>query len=153
MTSDIVAILAMDGISTGAIYVLMGIGLVLIFSVTRVIFVPFGDISAITVLTLASLESGRLPGTVGLIAVLAILATALQVVSLVRKRELHSIGHAIFYYLVLPLIPAGAIYFLADKELPESPALRWRWPSHFRSRLSWIVWCSARFRMPACCCY
>ena len=64
MTSEIAAILAMDGIAAGAIYVLMGIGLVLIFSVTRVIFVPFGDLSAITVLTLASLESGRIPGHV-----------------------------------------------------------------------------------------
>ena len=122
MTSDIVAILAMDGIATGAIYVLMGIGLVLIFSVTRVIFVPFGDISAITVLTLASLESGRLPGTVGLVALLAILATLLQVVSLVRKGEFHSIGRAIFYYLALPLLPVAAIYVLAEKALPE-PAL------------------------------
>ena len=46
MTSDIALILAMDGLASGAIYVLVGLGLVLIFSTTRVIFVPFGDIVA-----------------------------------------------------------------------------------------------------------
>ena len=45
MNGEIAAILAMDGIASGAIYVLIGLGLVLIFAVTRVIFVPFGDIA------------------------------------------------------------------------------------------------------------
>ena len=51
MNGEIAAILAMDGIASGAIYVLIGLGLVLIFAVTRVIFVPFGDIAAFTALT------------------------------------------------------------------------------------------------------
>ena len=51
----------MDGIGKGAIYVLVGLGLVLIFSTTRVIFVPFGDIVAFSALTLASLQLGRTP--------------------------------------------------------------------------------------------
>src|ERR1700682_6151492 len=73
MNGEIAAILAMDGIASGAIYVLIGLGLVLIFAVTRVIFVPFGDIAAFTALTLASLETGGLPRTVGLVAVLAVM--------------------------------------------------------------------------------
>ena len=40
MTPEIALLLAQDGISTGAIYVLVALGLVLIFLVTRVIFVP-----------------------------------------------------------------------------------------------------------------
>ena len=43
MTPEIALLLAQDGISTGAIYVLVALGIVLIFLVTRVIFVPFGD--------------------------------------------------------------------------------------------------------------
>ena len=53
MTADIAAILAIDGIATGAVYALVAIGTVLIFTVTRVIFIPFGDIAAFTALTLA----------------------------------------------------------------------------------------------------
>jgi len=43
---------AIDGIATGAVYALVAIGTVLIFTVTRVIFIPFGDIAAFTALTI-----------------------------------------------------------------------------------------------------
>ena len=72
MNSQIAAILTMDGVATGAIYVLIALGFVLIFAVTRIIFVPFGDITAFTALTLADLEAKRLPGTASMIAVLAV---------------------------------------------------------------------------------
>lgn len=117
MTGEIAAILAMDGIASGAIYVLIGLGLVLIFAVTRVIFVPFGDIAAFTALTLASLETGARPGTVGLVAVLAVLATVVEGAALVRMRVFHRLPRAVFFYLVLPLLPAAAIWFLAGATL------------------------------------
>ena len=62
MTPDIGLILAIDGIATGSIYILVGLGIVLIFSVTRVIFVPFGDIVAFSALTLASMQLGACQG-------------------------------------------------------------------------------------------
>jgi len=79
MTADIAAILAIDGIATGAVYALVAIGTVLIFTVTRVIFIPFGDIAAFTALTLAALDARQLPGTVGLVIVLACMASAMEV--------------------------------------------------------------------------
>ena len=78
MTADIAAILAIDGIATGAVYALVAIGTVLIFTVTRVIFIPFGDIAAFTALTLAALDAKQLPGTVGLVIVLACMACAMK---------------------------------------------------------------------------
>jgi branched-chain amino acid transport system permease protein len=113
MNGEIAAILAMDGIASGAIYVLIGLGLVLIFAVTRVIFVPFGDIAAFTALTLASLETGGRPGTVGLVAVLAVLAMALEATALVRNRAFHRLPRALLFYLVLPLLPVAAVWFAA----------------------------------------
>ena len=79
MTPDIALILGIDGIATGSIYVLVGLGLVLIFSVTRVVFVPFGDIVAFSALTLASLQLGRMPGTVYLVATLGGASPALSI--------------------------------------------------------------------------
>ena len=111
MNGEIAAILAMDGIASGAIYVLIGLGLVLIFAVTRVIFVPFGDIAAFTALSLASLETGGRPGTVGLVAVLAVLATAVEATALARNRAFHRLPRALLFYLVLPLVPAAAVWF------------------------------------------
>jgi len=117
MNGEIAAILAMDGIASGAIYVLIGLGLVLIFAVTRVIFVPFGDIAAFTALSLASLESGVRPGTVGLVAVLAVLATLIEGAALIRLGAFHRLPRAVFFYLVLPLLPAAAVWFLAGADL------------------------------------
>ena len=48
MDFTIASILAIDGLASGAIYVLIAIGTVLIFTVTRVVYIPFGDIAAFT---------------------------------------------------------------------------------------------------------
>ena len=57
MTWDVALILGIDGLANGAVYLLAGLGLVLIFSVTRVVFVPFGDVAAFAALSLAAFES------------------------------------------------------------------------------------------------
>ena len=59
--------LLQDGITTGAIYLLLAIGLLIVFSVTRVIFVPQGDLLAFGALTAAALQSGQVPGTLWLL--------------------------------------------------------------------------------------
>lgn len=118
MNSEIAGILAIDGVATGAIYVLMALGFVLIFAVTRVIFVPFGDIAAFTALTLAALELKHLPGTVGLVAVLAGLATLMELTSLLRAGSYERTPRALFFYLLLPLVPCIAVWFTAGTLLP-----------------------------------
>ncbi|MEJ2624254.1 MAG: branched-chain amino acid ABC transporter permease [Pseudolabrys sp.] len=103
MTPDIAAILTIDGLATGAIYVLVALGTVLIFTVTRVIFIPFGDIAAFTALTLASMEMKTTPGTLGLVASLACLASLMEIYSLLRKKRARAIPKALLVYLVVPL--------------------------------------------------
>lgn len=129
MTPDIAAILALDGIATGAIYVLIALGFVLIFAVTRVIFVPFGDIAAFTALTLAALEMQKLPGTVGLVAALAVLATLMELYSIARAGSYERVPRALFFYLALPLAAAGLVW-------ATSGVL---WPMPVRIVLSLIV--------------
>jgi len=123
MDAPIAAILAIDGIATGAIYVLIGLGFVLIFAVTRVIFVPFGDLAAFTALTLASLETGRLPGTIGLVAVLAILASLMEIVANVRARERRLIPRTVLCYLILPLLPVLAVWLMSGTPLTMASRL------------------------------
>jgi branched-chain amino acid transport system permease protein len=113
MNAQIAAILAVDGITSGAIYVLIAIGLVLVFLVTRVLYVPFGDIAAFTVLTLAALETGQVPGTIWLVGVLAVLASAIEATSLLRALRAQFIPRALLFYLLLPLIPAALAWFVA----------------------------------------
>ena len=119
MTPDIALILGIDGIATGSIYVLVGLGLVLIFSVTRVVFVPFGDIVAFSALTLASLQLGRMPGTVYLVATLAVVACIVVTVHHWRRGEPHRIGRGLIGYGILPLLPAAIAWFFAGASLPN----------------------------------
>ena len=120
MTSDIAAILAVDGIANGAIYVLVAIGLVLIFTVTRVIFVPFGDIAAFAALSLSALNEKRLPGAAGLVLGLAALATLIELILLARRGRWRAAPRAIGCYLVLPSLAVGAstIGFAHDLPMP-----------------------------------
>ncbi|MDE1569026.1 branched-chain amino acid ABC transporter permease [Aquabacter sp. P-9] len=63
MNSVIAVLLLQDGLTTGAIYALLALVLVMVFSVTRVMFVAQGEIVSYGALTLASLQAGHLPGT------------------------------------------------------------------------------------------
>ena len=85
MNTTIAMFLAQDGIISGAIYALLGVTLVLVFAVTRVIFVPQGEFVAWGALTIAALEAGTVPGTAWLLAVLGIAAA---VVEIARERSL-----------------------------------------------------------------
>lgn len=79
MDLTIAAILTQDGITTGAVYALLAIALVLVFTVTRVIFIPAGEIVAYAALSMAALQAGKLPGTVALVIALGALTFAVDV--------------------------------------------------------------------------
>src|SRR5262249_43385484 len=103
MTPEIALLLVQDGISTGAIYVLVGLGLVLIFLVTRVIFVPFGDVVGYAALSLAALQMKQMPGTVWLVLTLAAAATVTETYTLLRLRRIRRLPRALLLYAVLPI--------------------------------------------------
>ena len=120
MTWDVALILGIDGLANGAVYLLAGLGLVLIFSVTRVVFVPFGDVAAFAALSLAAFESKRLPPTIGLVVMLALLATFTEVVSLVRRQEHARILRAVLGWGVLPLLPCALAWAASGQPLPHA---------------------------------
>ncbi len=77
MDFSIASILALDGLTNGAVYALLALATVLVFAVTRVIFIPQGEFVAFGALTLALLQTGKVPGTVWFLLVLAV-ATAIS---------------------------------------------------------------------------
>lgn len=91
MTLFVFLALLQDGLTTGAIYLLLAVGLLIVFSVTRVIFVPQGDLLALAALTAAQLEAGGVPGTLWLLdalALAALVAEAIRARGRVRPRVL-----------------------------------------------------------------
>ena len=119
MTWDIALILGVDGLASGAVYLLAGLGLVLIFSVTRVVFVPFGDIAVYAALSIAAFETGRTPPTIALVAILAAFALAVEIVSLLRRHETAKIPRAVLMYGLLPALPCALAALLVGRAVPH----------------------------------
>lgn len=87
MDLQIALLLGQDGIINGAIYGLMALALVLVFSVTRVIFVPQGDFVAFSALSMAALSAGKTPALVWLLGALALAALLAEAVRARRGAE------------------------------------------------------------------
>ena len=119
MTWDVAMILVTDGLANGAIYLLAGLGLVLIFSVTRVVFIPFGDLAAFAGLSLAAMEGDALPPTAAMLAVMVGLALLVEIGSLIRRREAGRIPKALLLWGVLPLLPCVLAWLVSG---PGTPA-------------------------------
>jgi branched-subunit amino acid ABC-type transport system permease component len=63
MNLDIALWLTQDAVTNGAVYALLALALVLVYTVTRVILVPQGEFISFAALSLATLQAGKLPGT------------------------------------------------------------------------------------------
>src|SRR4249920_1519193 len=85
MDASIAGILMLDGVTNGAVYGLLALALVLVFAVTRVIFIPQGEFVAYGALTLALLQMGKVPGTIWLLAALAVAAALLDAFDALRR--------------------------------------------------------------------
>jgi branched-chain amino acid transport system permease protein len=105
--------LLQDGVTTGAIYLLLAIGLLIVFSVTRVIFVPQGDLLAFGTLTVASLQSGQLPGTLWLLDGVSAVALAASLFGGRRKAVLGVLAWGLF-----PAVVTVAAWLLAPYRVP-----------------------------------
>jgi len=118
MDLPIFALLAQDGITNGAVYALLALALVLVFAVTRVIWIPSGEFVAYGTLTLAGLQLGKPPGTVGLLVGMAAVAGAMEVVACARRGESRRIPRQLAVWTGIPVAIAGIAWWFASAELP-----------------------------------
>ncbi|CAG9175007.1 branched-chain amino acid ABC transporter permease [Cupriavidus pampae] len=123
MDLSIAAILAQDGITSGAIYALLALALVLVFSVTRVIFIPQGEFVAYGALTLAAMQAGHAPRTTWLLLAMGALTFVREIVLLLRRRGTHTdtvrtLAVLVGKYLLFPLAVHGVVRLYGTQALP-----------------------------------
>ena len=118
MTFDVALILLVDGLANGAVYLLAGLGLVLIFSVTRVVFVPFGDIAAFAALSLAAFETGQRPATIAMVGCLAALVLVVELAGCLRRGEAQRMPRVLLAWGVLPALPCLFAWWVAGAGAP-----------------------------------
>jgi len=119
MDFSIASILMLDGATNGAIYALLGLATVLVFAITRVIFIPQGEFVAYGALTLALLQMGKVPGTVWLLVVMALIATVLDT-ALALRRGVPAVAALMksARWLIAPVIVAAIAWWAAPLKLP-----------------------------------
>jgi branched-chain amino acid transport system permease protein len=113
---DIALLLAQDGLTNGAIYALLALALVLVFAVTRVIFVPQGEFVAYGALTLASLQLGKVPGTAWLLVGAGVAVAVIDAFAALRDRRTRHLPAILGWNVVLPLVLLAAARWLAPRQ-------------------------------------
>ncbi len=117
MTADIVLWLVQDGVTNGAIYALLALALLLVFAVTRVIFVPQGEFIAFAALSLGLLQTGQLPGTVYVLVGGGLLAAAFDIALAVRERATARVPRILLVYVLVPVVIAAITWWAAPRKL------------------------------------
>ncbi len=120
MNLQIAMLLGQDGVTNGAIYALLALALVLVFAVTRVIFIPQGEYVALGALTLASLQAGKTPGTVWLLLGAGALVTAVEAAIAVRSGRRRHLASVVGWNLAYPAAAALAVALLDLRSLPQA---------------------------------
>lgn len=119
MTGDIFLWLAQDGVINGTIYALLALALLLVFAVTRVIFVPQGEFITFAALSLALLEVGRTPGTLYILVFGGLAAAAMETVGALRGRQWRRLPRIAALYVVLPLAAAALVAWAAPRKFDQ----------------------------------
>jgi branched-chain amino acid transport system permease protein len=123
MDFSIASILALDGATNGAIYALLALATVLVFAVTRVIFIPQGEFVAFGALTLAVLQQGKVPGTVWFLLVLAACAALADLADGFKHRmALPRLARRVLGKVAYPV----AVSLLAMWAAPQKLPLLWQ---------------------------
>lgn len=115
MNIDIALWLAQDAVTNGAVYVLLAIALVLVYTVTRVIFVPQGEFISFAALSLATLQDGKMPGTVYLLVAGGLLVAILDGIAAIRAKAMHQLPNILTVNVALPLLVAAMAWWTAPR--------------------------------------
>jgi branched-chain amino acid transport system permease protein len=117
MNFDIALWLIQDGVTTGAIYALLALALLLVFAVTRIIFVPQGDFISYAGLTLGTLQLGVMPGTVYLLVGGGALIALLDGYAAWRERAPRRLLRIVLVNVAVPVALALLTAWAAPRKL------------------------------------
>ncbi|MGE5866317.1 MAG: branched-chain amino acid ABC transporter permease [Rhizobacter sp.] len=120
MDLTILLMLAQDGITTGAVYVLLALGLVLVFSITRVIFIPLGELMTFAALSLVALQGAAVPQPVWLLMLLGGLCFLADLIAWRGRGSARRLLPAALRYLVWPFVLLGAFKLAEGHTLPTA---------------------------------
>ena len=117
MDLDIALILGQDGITSGAIYALLALCILLVFTVTRILLIPLGEFSVFGALTLASIQAGTPSRIVWLLVIFFAVQLLLDVYASLRNKTPFNLRSHSLWAVYIALV-VGAMYLLPLASLP-----------------------------------
>lgn len=118
MNVQIALLLGQDGLTNGAIYALLALSILLVFTVTRVLLIPQGEFATYSALTMAAVQAGQPAALVWLLMAFAV-CEALADLWAMRRRTGHIRLHALFLCkLAYPFVLAALFHALPLARLP-----------------------------------
>lgn len=124
MNLQIGLILGQDGLINGAIYALLALSILLVFTVTRVLLIPQGEFVAWGALTMGAVQAGRPSALVWLVVAMALAEAVLDLREALRERRArHGRGgwrlpRAVPFKLGYAALLAALMYGLPLAQLP-----------------------------------
>lgn len=117
MNFQIAVLLGQDGITNGAIYALLALSILLVFTVTRILLIPLGEFVTFGALTMAAIQSGKPTALVWLLLALAFIDAGLDTWAQMRtrfdRRKLQNsalkIGYAVLMVILIQTLPLADI--------------------------------------------
>lgn len=118
MDLDIALILTQDGITNGAIYALLAMALVLVFAVTRVVFIQQGEFVAYGALTLAMIQNNIVPATIWMLIVMGAAVTCFRLVQALHEGHLRGGLSVALWNVAYPVALGVTLFALPLADLP-----------------------------------
>ncbi|CAD5106230.1 branched-chain amino acid ABC transporter permease [Zestomonas carbonaria] len=117
MNFQIAMLLGQDGITNGAIYALLALSILLVFTVTRILLVPQGEFVVYGALTMASLQAGQPTAMVWLLLGLTLIDCALDLFDAARashafrfpRRTPLKLGYALAMVALVTQLPLAEL--------------------------------------------
>ncbi|WP_375739862.1 branched-chain amino acid ABC transporter permease [Pseudomonas boanensis] len=118
MNFQIAMLLGQDGITNGAIYALLALSLLLVFTVTRILLIPQGEFVTFGALTMASLQAGQPTALIWLLFGLTLLDCSLDLIDATRANHAFRFPRRIALKLGYALALVALVRTLPLAELP-----------------------------------
>jgi branched-chain amino acid transport system permease protein len=117
MNFQIAMLLGQDGITNGAIYALLALSILLVFTVTRILLIPQGEFVTYGALTMASIQAGHPTALVWLVLALTIADCAMDLIGGLRashawrfpKKVLLKLGYALALVALVRYLPLAQL--------------------------------------------
>lgn len=125
MNVQIALLLGQDGITNGAIYALLALSILLVFTVTRVLLIPQGEFVTYGALTMAAIQAGHPTPLAWLLLALTLIEAVLDVVARYRagrgvridRRMLVKAGYCTLLVLAVYQLPLASLPMAAQAVL------------------------------------